>query len=200
MRLSGAGRSKASPVIEALGNLGRTALATELLDVLDTGVKIGLGALISGVSAYWVGRLNHSKAAEKEKTELRRKMIGEVAESIERLFALLFRYRAGVKEWVAARDRGKQLSEERFKTVLAEQRSIPREYKEITASEAKLLLLGEKKAQQMIRDFGEEMSERRKRVYLNNKDLTKEEVYEFREALLKHRENIFDELARIFNR
>jgi hypothetical protein len=42
-----------------------------IFDILDTAVKIGLGALISGVSTYWVTRLNYKNDAQKE-ADLRR--------------------------------------------------------------------------------------------------------------------------------
>lgn len=41
-------------------------MSTEILDVVDTAVKIGLGALISGISTYWVTSSNHKNEARKE--------------------------------------------------------------------------------------------------------------------------------------
>ena len=152
----------------------------DILDIVDTAVKIGLGALISGSATYWVTKLNHNKAAEKEKLEKRRQMVEEVAENIERLFALLFRFRAGVHDWVNAKDNGKKLTDERYEHILSEQRDIPKSYKEITSSEAKLLLLGEKTAQSYLSHFGHEISEIRNTVILGNNSLTSNEVENFR--------------------
>lgn len=166
---------------------------------MDTAVKIGFGALISGSATYFVTKLNHDNAIEKDRSEKRREMIEDVAENLERLFALLFRFRAGVHDWVNARDKGKQLTDERYKQTLSEQAEIPRAYKEITNSEAKLLLIGAKHAQKLMREFGREVSEQRKLVFLGNKELTIDQVENFRSVLLEHREKIFDELSRLFN-
>ncbi len=41
-------------------------MAAEVLDIIDTAVKIGLGALISGVATYYATKLKHAKDAEKD--------------------------------------------------------------------------------------------------------------------------------------
>ncbi|VAX07756.1 hypothetical protein MNBD_GAMMA26-850 [hydrothermal vent metagenome] len=41
-------------------------MAIEVLDIIDTAVKIGLGALISGVATYHVTKLKYAKDAEKD--------------------------------------------------------------------------------------------------------------------------------------
>jgi len=41
-------------------------MTTEVLDIIDTAVKIGLGALISGVTTYYITNINHKKDTEKE--------------------------------------------------------------------------------------------------------------------------------------
>jgi hypothetical protein len=41
-------------------------MAKEVLDIVDTAVKIGLGALISGVATYYVTKLKHTEEAAQE--------------------------------------------------------------------------------------------------------------------------------------
>jgi|GEM_PF-2451336 len=41
-------------------------MATEILDIVDTAIKIGLGALISGVSTYYITKQNHATDAKKQ--------------------------------------------------------------------------------------------------------------------------------------
>jgi hypothetical protein len=61
-------------------------MPTDLLSIIDTAVKIGLGALITGVSAYAVNAKNHRN--EKEKYLLDRKVqtIEVCAEKIDQFF------------------------------------------------------------------------------------------------------------------
>ena len=43
----------------------------DILDVVDTAVKIGLGAVISGVSTYFITRKNQGYELSKEKSKIR---------------------------------------------------------------------------------------------------------------------------------
>jgi hypothetical protein len=181
-------------------NYGVNKLPKDVLDIVDTAVKIGLGALISSITTYWVTKLNLKKTADKEKAEKHRQMIEEVAENIERLFALLFSFRAGIHDWVSARNKGVELPKERYESILSTQRSIPSAYKEITSSEAKLLLINAKAAQLLVRKFGHDISDCRKHVFIGNKELKLEEVEAFRDTLLKNREDIFLELSKAFDK
>jgi len=47
-------------------------LTTEIIDVIDTAVKIGLGALISGISAWAITKTSHSN--EKKRELLKRRL------------------------------------------------------------------------------------------------------------------------------
>jgi hypothetical protein len=53
------------------------------LDIADSAVKIGLGALISGVAAYLNAKLGHSREAAKVQSTRRRELLESVAEQIE---------------------------------------------------------------------------------------------------------------------
>ncbi len=44
-------------------------MATELLDILDTAVKIGLGAIATGITAYYINKSNHRSDIGKELRE-----------------------------------------------------------------------------------------------------------------------------------
>lgn len=48
------------------------------LEIADTTVKIGLGALISGASAYFLARHNHSSSIEKEYISKHRAVLEQV--------------------------------------------------------------------------------------------------------------------------
>jgi hypothetical protein len=58
----------------------------EILDVLDTAVKIGLGATISGLTAFFVGRSNHKNEKNKFLLEHRLRTIESATEGFEEYF------------------------------------------------------------------------------------------------------------------
>ena len=84
----------------------------EAWPIIDTAVKVGLGALIGGVATYYVAKLTHEKQYEREKAAhewqtktgidaRKREMLEEVASQVEIFFnammevAFSVRMRAG---------------------------------------------------------------------------------------------------------
>lgn len=67
-------------------------MPTEVLDVVDTAVKIGLGATISGITAFFVGRSNHKNEKSKFLLEHRLKTIETATEGFEEYFKAASRF------------------------------------------------------------------------------------------------------------
>ncbi|MGI3042317.1 hypothetical protein ACRTDM_11270 [Shewanella algae] len=61
-------------------------MATEWIDIIDTSVKIGLGALISGIATYKVSSLNHQKEVSRALINKKINIIEEISELAERYF------------------------------------------------------------------------------------------------------------------
>ena len=57
--------------------------AIAILEIVDTAVKIGVGALIAGVAAYFLAKLNHRQDIEKDNLKRRRELLEKVANDIE---------------------------------------------------------------------------------------------------------------------
>jgi hypothetical protein len=58
----------------------------DILEIIDTSVKIGLGALISGVTTYLVTKKNHGQEFKKISLENKHKLISELCEEMEEYF------------------------------------------------------------------------------------------------------------------
>ena len=67
-------------------------MATEWIDVVDTAVKIGLGALISGWATHRVSQLKHTKEAEKESKSVHREMVLVAVEKSDEYFQYMSEY------------------------------------------------------------------------------------------------------------
>ena len=57
--------------------------ATGILEIVDTAVKIGLGALITGSATYIITKLNHDKDLEKQTIRRRRELLEQIATNVE---------------------------------------------------------------------------------------------------------------------
>ena len=96
------------------------------IEVLDTGVKIGLGAIISAVGGYLIARLTLAK----ERSARRREILEMVAEQVEKIMEddLSALQLGGVPKL--------EQHEAKFPSI-----------------ESKLLLLGEKRSLKVLRDY-----------------------------------------------
>ena len=71
-------------------------------------------------------------------------------------------------------------------------------FKGMTSAEAKLLLLGEKISQQLLRDYGEDAVRWRRRAHVRNCGLTEQQLLDGRVELLGKREAFFDSLSALY--
>ena len=62
------------------------------IEIVDTSIKIGLGALLSGVSAYLINKQNHRKTLEKEYVLKHRNILENITQDIENITHVLLRY------------------------------------------------------------------------------------------------------------
>ena len=110
------------------------------LEVIDSAVKIGLGALITGIGSYFVARLN----LEKDRAAKRREVLEDVAGQVEELFQLFI---------TSMQYYGDQVSDAEH------EEKFDKAKKDLPSVEAKLLLLGEKRALKSFRNLRDEIFE-----------------------------------------
>jgi len=124
------------------------------VEVVDSAVKIGLGAAITAVSAYFMLRRTQAGEFQKELRERRWKMLEDVAEKVQEAYRTHLDHLHALTNLedldddtpsdVRARVKGTMDS---LGTRLVDQ------MQSLSAAEAKLLLLGEKDAHQKCRYF-----------------------------------------------
>lgn len=159
-------------------------MPTQAMDVLDTAVKIGLGAAISGISTYVVAVSNHNREVQKAKLKLRQEMLEEIAEKVELFTNSALKYYADMIEYARTTDKTSELPEEFDQRQKAGRKDLHSSYKELSSAEAKLLLLGYSKCQELVRDYGESLTKFCRRRWTA---VTEEETRGYRELILKPR-------------
>lgn len=103
--LSVAERSYLAPFMWVLC-VKRKLLVTTLLEVLDTAIKIGLGATITALATYWHSKIKYKADSAKEYEQRHRTLLEQVAEGVEELNHVYLKYAAYVLDWIKFRDRG----------------------------------------------------------------------------------------------
>lgn len=166
------------------------------LEVVDSAVKIGLGALIAGVSTWLVSRSQHFNELRKVKVSREFELLKEIAEKVERFTHSSLKFWAISADWHRARrnDAGAQKSE----NLLATQKELFGRFNELTSAEALLLLLGEKSAQQQLRTYGEHVMTYRRSVSRAKEPMSEIELEDRRTYILKARESFFNHLNEIY--
>ena len=171
-----------------------------ILEVLDSAIKIGLGALIAGLSAFLIGRSQHTRDLEKERINREFELLKQIAEHIELVTHVALKYWALITEFGRYRRKGNTMPAHRDAALEACISELFVCFKELTQAEAKLLLLGYKKAQSKARIYGELVTTFRREVHRDNPPLTDEQDQDWRIKILSAREALFDELSACYRK
>ena len=165
------------------------------LDIIDSAVKIGLGALIAGVSAYSLARSQYSRDLQKERIRREFELLKQTSEQVEQFTHTALKYWALVGEWARYERNGTAMLEARAALLTGFTDELFASYKEMTNAEAILSLLGYKKAQALARTYGEVVRDFRSKANRLVAPLTEEQSQEWRTRILQARECLFDELG-----
>jgi len=170
------------------------------IEVLDTATKIGLGGIITLVGSIVVVRLNHNNEEKKERSRRFFDALEEASTDIEETTHIALRYWALVIEWVRNQRQGLDLLESRRGELEKTKRDLFDSFRQMTASEAKLMLFGCTPAATLARGYGEFLKNMRRQYFDGQNGLTEEQMNEVRQQLLAKRESLFDELAKAYKR
>jgi hypothetical protein len=125
------------------------------LDLADTAVKIGLGALITGVATYLNSKLGFKRDAAKTYSTRRRELLENIGEQIEGFTHVALRFWARASGIGKTLEKGGEISQEQSDRFGATVDELFDAFKNLSTAEARLLLLGEDLAQQRVREYGE---------------------------------------------
>jgi len=173
---------------------------TNLLSVVDTAVKIGLGALISGLATYTVTRLNHNKEIEKERINRQRELLEEIASQTEEFSTTVLKYWAYMIEYIRYVENNKEVPEDLDARIEKSAKDLFDKFTHLSSAEGKLILIGATEAQEKIRDFGEYVKDFRRKAWQGNKALTESDLDNYRENILNKRKSLYEEIRRVYTK
>ncbi len=164
-----------------------------LIEVLDTAVKVGLGALVSGFATYMTTKLGHRKDLEKEVLQKIWNVIEECVLELDR------RWRSYLSHLGGAIDALEAGPSDKIKTIFSRYRKQSNDESfETSYSITKLNLIGEKKASQMLTDFS--FGIHKFYLLLEKEGVTKEDMFENHDVLLELRDKLTSVLSASFVR
>ena len=166
------------------------------IEVVDSAVKIGLGALITGIIAFVLSTTQHNNNLKKAKVEREFEMLKEVAEKVETFNHIALRYWSLSSDW-----RRKLLLDSsipKSNSLLDAQHDLFNSFSELTNAESLLLLFGYEDAQIALRNYGESIVSFRKRVMSLDIIFDENDAAVYRESMIHKRAELFKLLNDIY--
>jgi hypothetical protein len=170
------------------------------IDLADTAIKIGLGALISGLAGYFVAKLSLQKETKRLRTERRSQLLEVVANDVKQFTAAALRQWAFMTNWMAIHPIGSQLDEESKVEFTRIKADMYKAAGPLISAESKVLLLGESKAQELLREYGEFVKPYKEEAVVHQVTVTFEGLRDVRKDILEKRLRLFKELGNAYNR
>ena len=171
----------------------------ELWPIIDTTMKVALGAGLTFASLVLAKHFRDRQVGEKGSSGKRRKInlleeisgdVGMVNHSFAKYSALVIESTKFGKRWPPARKQ----ELDRINTELV------REFHKLSSSEAKLLMLGEKTMEKTLRLYGAKIALFRKQVYVGRQDISEQEIAELKASIMTLREQFYDLLSRRYDK
>ncbi len=127
--------------------------AKNWLNVVDTAVKIGLGALLGGAFGVWVAWLNNRSQSSRGYLEKKRSILESILADVESFFGATTLYWANLTNAVFKRDQGNRLTEAESKELRKLEQELFESFKVVGSCSAKLLLIGEEAAEIKLKEL-----------------------------------------------
>ncbi len=167
----------------------------EIIDLLDTTIKIALGALITGFSGYWLSGMRSTQNRKQQKIEHQRDLMEGIAQQAEQVHHVFMKYFELIQEYMNATQNRYDWSESRRSELYLVVDELVQSFNELSAAESKLLLLDEKPLYKSLRKFRSKVIFFRRHFYIDKKDLNDKEAQDIKKEVSKLREQFFDALS-----
>lgn len=162
-----------------------------LLEILDTSVKIGLGALITGIFAYFNQKVNISASVTKENLLYNRNLLTNISKDVEEINHLI------LKMWAIFEFETKQIPINKNKILdrLDTLRiSLFNDFNLLSKNEGLLLLHGFTQQQENLRAYGELLGKFNSYTLFRNGAIDVETTKQYRTAILEARKELYNSL------
>ena len=166
------------------------------LEMIDTGVKIATGMLLSGLVFLWYLRRHQTLDTKAtENLRRRRELYEQVAASVGRVHYTYQQYLSLATEFTRYGQLWPQVRRDELAKVGDELVEV---FQDLTEAESTLLLLGEKRLERSLRIYGAKIVNLRRQIYAEKQSLTGEEIHlldDCKKEIAQLKEGFFDALS-----
>ena len=123
------------------------------LQVVDSAVKIGLGALISGIATYWVTKLNHSKEIEKQAILRKKDLIEKISQEFEYFWNAFRAYYLVSLEYIHRFQIGEEIPDYLDARYNSKNTDVREKINNLSTAQSLLLLLDDEASNRILEEF-----------------------------------------------
>ena len=172
--------------------------STTWINVADTAVKIGLGALIGGAFGVWVALLNNRSQSSRGYLEKKRIILEAVLADVESFLSATTLYWANLANAIYKRDQGHKLTDADSKELSKLEQSLFESFKVVGTSSARLLLIGEEPADMKLRELHDAVDAFFRIGNVDNKKTTLDALDKHKELISSKRKEFYMALGGSF--
>ena len=167
------------------------------LEIIDSAVKIGLGAALTGITTLLVSRAQRRHELAKERIQRTVALLQQIAQEVESCFHAALRRWATLCHYVRRRDAKEPLEDAENEARIASDEFFDA-FRDLTNAEAKLMLIGASEAANGLKDLGEAMTIFRRDMRIGAPTLTLDGLTAARANLREKRVALFSELSKLY--
>lgn len=167
-----------------------------MLQLVDTSLKVGLGALIVGFFSWLI---IHRRQSPQTYSRVNRRLVlfEDISKDVGNVNHIFSKYSALVIESTRFGLRWPQARKDELDKVNVE---LVTTFNKLADAESKLLMLGEKNMEKVLRLYGAKIAHFRKHVYVGRMDISDEEIAQIKRDIIKLREQFYHMLSRKYDR
>lgn len=166
-----------------------------VLEIIDTAVKIGLGALIAGVAAYFLAKLSHRQDIEKDSLKRRRELLEKVADDIENNWNTYRRFHLVSLEYVHRIKNTKDIPNGTKSEFKEKRKAVTESTDHLSSAISMLLLLGENLVHEKAIKYAEHNQTYMMRAFDPEKSPEISELKIMHNDVLSSKDDMFKELS-----
>jgi cell division protein FtsB len=165
--------------------------------ITDTSIKMGMGALIAAFCAWFILRRSAQNQFNQQREMRRLQILEQVSSQVGTVTHIFAKYSSLVVESIQFGERWPAPRRQELDSVNAE---LVEEFKKLADAEAKLLMLGEKNLERVLRLYGARIAVYRKQVFVGRQDITPEQITALKSSVNQVREQFYDLLSRKYDK
>jgi hypothetical protein len=168
------------------------------LEILDTAVKIGLGALITGIATYVITALNHDKDLEKQSIRRRRELLEQVSSQVERFWNSYRRYYLVSLEAIHRAKGNEDVPGVLRDDYEAKKKEVMEATDSLSSAQSSLLLLGLEGVNEKLMDFAQNSEQYMRSTKTLETEKQINELQTLHNTILDNKNEFFSKLSKSY--